>query len=141
MDNIIRLYNDKNDRESVIRILESSFIIVSPHNNPADSIDRKVKQMDDLFFVAETVKGEVIGTVMVGYDGHRGWIYSLSVDPKHRGKGIGTSLLRFAEEKLSSLGCPKVNLQVLMSNSQVISFYKKNGYNIEENISMSKKLY
>ena len=137
----IRIYNNKKDREAVLKIYKSSFSADSPHNDPSVSIDRKLMQKDDLFFVADTDNGNVIGTVMVGYDGHRGWIYSLTVATDYRHKGAGSEILKFAEKKLESLGCPKINLQVLATNTDVVKFYKKNGYDIEERISMGKRLY
>jgi ribosomal protein S18 acetylase RimI-like enzyme len=95
---------------------------------------------DQLFFVAESDNNIAVGTIMVGYDGHRGWIYSLAVDPKQRKKGIGTMLLKHAEKVLKSLNCPKVNLQIETWNKEVVEFYRKNGYQVEERISMGKIL-
>ena len=82
----------------------------------------------------------VVGTVMAGYDGHRGWIYSIAVLSIHRKKGIGLALLTFAEKKLSSLGCMKINLQIMEGNDEVQGFYQANGYLIEKRISMGKRL-
>lgn len=78
---------------------------------------------------------------MAGYDGHRGWIYSLAINPEYRKKGIGSLLLKYAENELKKLNCPKISLQILTSNKEIVDFYKKNGYSIEERISMGKKLY
>ena len=78
---------------------------------------------------------------MGGYDGHRGWIYSVAVRPEHRGQGIGRELIRTLETMLAERGCPKVNLQVRASNKQVVAFYKKLGYAVEERINMGKRLY
>jgi ribosomal protein S18 acetylase RimI-like enzyme len=93
----------------------------------------------DLFFVA-LINGIVVGTVMGGYDGHRGWIYSLAVSPETRRRGIGTALMRHAEQELARRGCPKINLQVLASNAGVVAFYQKLGYAVEERVSMGKVL-
>jgi GNAT superfamily N-acetyltransferase len=78
---------------------------------------------------------------MAGYDGHRGWIYSMAVLPDYQKKGIGSALLKYAEEKLSSLGCLKVNLQIMEGNEPVEKFYEAKGYSTENRISMGKKLY
>ena len=83
----------------------------------------------------------MIGTVMGGYDGHRGWIYSLAVDERERHRGIGTALVENIEESLKALGCLKVNLQVVGSNSIVVDFYEKLGFAVEDRISMGKRLY
>ena len=83
----------------------------APHNDPATAIRKKLAVERDLFFVAENA-GAVIGTVMGGYDGHRGWIYSVATDPAHRRQGIGSALLRRMEAALRERGCLKINLQV-----------------------------
>lgn len=97
---------------------------------------------DGLFFVAEVAKPEavVIGTVMAGWDGHRGWIYSLAVAEEHRKNGVGRALVLHAVKELKRLGCPKVNLQVMPENEAVIGFYEKLGFRSEERISMGLKL-
>jgi ribosomal protein S18 acetylase RimI-like enzyme len=82
----------------------------------------------------------VVGSVMAGYDGHRGWISRIAVLRTHRRKGIGNALLSEAERRLAALGCIKVNLQVLETNSAVVRFYEEAGYEIEPRVSMSKHL-
>jgi ribosomal protein S18 acetylase RimI-like enzyme len=77
---------------------------------------------------------------MGGYDGHRGWVYSLVVNPLARGRGVGTALIQQVERELARQGCPKVNLQVLASNAGTVEFYKKLGYAVEERVSMGKIL-
>ncbi|QDT03849.1 Acetyltransferase YpeA [Rubripirellula lacrimiformis] len=109
------------------------------HNDPAESIDRKCKEGDGLFFVAEQ-DGTVVGMVMAGYDGHRGWIYSLAVAPTQQRRGIGSMLVRHVERMLGELGCPKVNLQVRTRNSSVVAFYHSMGFDCEDRISMGKLL-
>ena len=84
---------------------------------------------------------KVVGTVMGGYDGHRGWVYSLAVDDRERHRGIGSALIDKIEETLKALGCLKVNLQVAASNSGVVEFYEKLGFSVEDRISMGKRLY
>ena len=85
--------------------------------------------------------GRVIGTVMGGYDGHRGWVYSLAVYEAERHTGIGSALMDKIEQALKSLGCLKVNLQVVGSKSGVVEFYEKLGFSVEDRISMGKRLY
>ncbi len=77
---------------------------------------------------------------MGGYDGHRGCVYSLAVDAQARRRGVGTALMRHVERELALRGCPKVNLQILASNSGTVEFYRKLGYAVEERISMGKLL-
>lgn len=138
---LIRNYDNIKDKKEVIKLWNKVFPITVPHNDPLTSINRKLAINDNLFFVAESKEKKLIGTIMAGYDGHRGWIYSLAVNPDYRKKGIGSLLLKHAEKELLKLNCPKINLQVRLSNKDVITFYKKNGFYVEENISMGKKLY
>ena len=112
----------------------------APHNNPVTSIERKMAIDPDLFLVAAK-NGSIIGTVMGGYDGHRGWIYSLAVKLEYRQRGVATALMGRMEQKLRALGCMKVNLQVVESNSGVVEFYRKLGYDVEQRVSMGKRLY
>jgi ribosomal protein S18 acetylase RimI-like enzyme len=95
---------------------------------------------DPGLLLVATWQGTVAGTVMGGYDGNRGWIYWLAVDPGHRRRGIATALLRQVERLLAERGCLKVNLQVLESNAQTVAFYQKLGYSVEERVSMGKLL-
>jgi ribosomal protein S18 acetylase RimI-like enzyme len=82
----------------------------------------------------------VIGSIMAGYDGHRGWLYAVAVLNSHRRRGVGTALVRGAEDRLRSMGCSKINLQVRASNATVVEFYKRLGYVIEERMSMGKRV-
>jgi len=77
---------------------------------------------------------------MAGYDGHRGWIYYLAIDPKHRKQGLGRQIMAAAEEKLLEIGCPKIDLMVRKNNLDVIEFYEKIGYGHDEVITMSRRL-
>jgi ribosomal protein S18 acetylase RimI-like enzyme len=74
------------------------------------------------------VDGSLIGSVMVGSDGHRGWVYYLAVAGARRRQGIGTMLLAAAEEWLRSIGAVKVQLMVRNENATVLSFYQVAGY-------------
>ncbi len=135
---IIEFDNAKH-RSQVVELWQDVFGYGAPHNLPDLVIDKKLAAGDALFFVA--LNGPpVVGTVMAGYDGHRGWIYSLAVVPEYRHKGIGSALIAHAEKKLSSLGCRKVNLQIMDGNEPVERFYNTNGYLTERRISMGKLL-
>ena len=125
------------DREQVVALWNHVFPRAAGHNDPNASIDRKVASDDDLFFIAVD-EDAVIGTVMAGYDGHRGWLYSVAVDPGRRRCGIGSTLIRHVEQVLKELGCPKLNLQILADNADVVAFYRSLGFQIEPRISMGK---
>lgn len=83
---------------------------------------------------------DVIGSVMVGYDGHRGWFYALAVLPAYRFDQIATTLVIEAEKKLREIGCTKINLQLRGSSAQAQQFYRTLGYATEDRISMGKRL-
>ena len=125
--------------EGVSSLWKRVFAYKEARNSPGLSIEKKVAVGDGLFFVAideETLRG----TVMAGYDGHRGWIYSLAVDPDHRRQGIGSALLDHAERRLSELGCVKINLQVLDGNLPAQRFYEAHGFAVEHRVSMGKEV-
>lgn len=136
----IRQYNDATDREQVISLWHTVFGYETAHNEPSLAIAKKVNANDHLFFVAED-DGKVVGTAMAGYDGHRGWLYAIAVHPNHRGIGLGSNLVRHAERTLASVGCMKINLQLLASNEATAAFYKSMGYAVEPRISMGKVLH
>lgn len=135
----IRGYDDADER-AVIALWSTVLPDAAPHNDPATSIRQKLAVERDLFLVAD-LAGSVVGTVMGGYDGHRGWIYSVAVDPGHRRRGIGAALLRRLESDLRARGCLKLNLQVRATNLQVIAFYESLGFVVEPHVSMGKRLY
>ena len=132
-------YDDALHREQVVDLWRAVFGYDAPHNEPGLVIDKKLAVDDGLFFVALS-QGCVLGTVMAGYDGHRGWIYSLAVPPEARGQGLGSALLAHAQEQLAARGCIKVNLQVVEGNETALRFYEARGFCVEARASMGKKL-
>jgi ribosomal protein S18 acetylase RimI-like enzyme len=134
----IRAFQESDERD-VVALWKQVFAYPEPRNDPATVIRHKIAAQRNLFFVA-AADGTVVGTVMGGYDGHRGWIYSLAVDPAHRRQKLGTALIRHVEKALAEQGSPKINLQVLPSNTGAIEFYEKLGYRVEERVSMGKVL-
>ena len=129
---------DPNDEESVIQLWTACGLVV-PWNNPRRDIQRKLKIQPEMFLVAHS-DGQIIATVMAGYDGHRGWINYLAVHPQHQHSGIGKLMMDEAESLLRSVGCPKINLQVRSKNSDVIKFYDQIGYNPDDVVSLGKRL-
>jgi|TARA_R110002073_G_scaffold315806_1_gene488454 ribosomal protein S18 acetylase RimI-like enzyme len=130
---IIRKYTD-NDRDGLVELWSESFPDNPPHNEPSKMIEAKL-QVDDLIFVAEDDR-RIVGACMAGYDGHRGWLYSVAVLPDQRRRGIGQSLIKSAMKALREIGCIKVNLQIRASNHEVKAFYESLGFGVEERISM-----
>ena len=113
--------------------------LTRPWNDPNRDIDRKLARDAENLVVLEE-DGELIGSVMVGYEGHRGWINYLAVHPAHRRQGLGRLLMDEAETRLRGLGCPKVNLQVRNSNEAAREFYRQIGYTFDEAVSFGKRL-
>ena len=110
-----------------------------PRNRAAQSVPAKLALNDDLLFVA-VEDDQVVGSIMAGYDGHRGWLYSVAVRQDAKRRGIGTGLVQTAEAALRRLGCAKINLQVRSTNAAVIAFYKGLGFSVEDHISMGRLL-
>jgi ribosomal protein S18 acetylase RimI-like enzyme len=135
----LRDYDDTRDRDAVVSLWRRVFGYDTAHNDPALAITRKLAVADGLLFVAED-KGTVVGTAMAGYDGHRGWLYSVAVAPERQRSGLGTHLVRHAEQALAARGCMKINLQLLASNQATAAFYRGLGYAVEPRISMGKVL-
>ncbi|MED5261147.1 MAG: GNAT family acetyltransferase [Myxococcota bacterium] len=126
------------DREAVIALWELCGL-ARASNDPGRDIERKQDVQPDLFLVG--FDGDVlVATVMAGYEGHRGWVNYLGVDPHHRRKGYGRVMMHAAEEALAGLGAPKVNLQVRSGNDEAVAFYRDLGYEIEERVSLGKRL-
>ena len=110
-----------NDKEAVIQLWSNCGLVV-PQNNPTQDIKRKLKVNPEWFLVGE-LNGKVIASCIAGYDGHRGWIYYLAVDPAFQRKGYAKQIMRKAEELLTAAGCPKINLQIRSTNQNVVEFY------------------
>jgi ribosomal protein S18 acetylase RimI-like enzyme len=129
---------EEHDRAGVVGLWERCDL-VRPWNDPHLDINRKVEHADDLLLVA-TVGARVVGTVMAGYDGHRGWINYLAVDPAQQRRRLGVRLMDEAERRLRAAGCAKINLQIRRTNTDVRSFYERLGYVDDDVISMGKRL-
>jgi ribosomal protein S18 acetylase RimI-like enzyme len=134
----IRRFEER-DRAALVALWQRVFPDDPPRNAPEGLIDRKLTVQPDLLLVA-TVEDRLVGAVMAGFDGVRGWIHHLAVSPDERRRGLGTRLMRAAEEGLRRLGCPKVNLQVRATNAAVVAFYRRLGYEVEERIQMGRVL-
>ena len=106
---------------------------------PERVIEGALKARPETLLVAECA-GALVGAVIAGFDGVRGWIYHLAVAPTHRRRGVATRLMRAAEAALRALGCAKINLQVRAANSEAVAFYRQLGYEVEERISMGRAL-
>lgn len=126
------------DQDDVIALWHECHLTV-PWNDPVKDIQRKLAQDPDLFFVG-LVDNHLMASCMAGYDGHRGWIYYLAVKPQFQNQNYAKQLVRHAEDGLSTLGCPKINLMVRNTNTQVIGFYQAIGYSKDPVCVLSRRL-
>ena len=113
--------------------------LTRPWNDPEDDLQRALSGSTSTVLAA-LEDDELLGTVMVGEDGQRGWVYYLAVDPDSRGRGIGGALMTASEVWLRDRGCVKLNLMVRSTNSAVQGFYAALGYGSDEVAVLSKRL-
>jgi len=129
-----------NDRfDGVSALWQEAFPTDPPWNRAAAAIPEKLNVQPELLLIA-VQDGQVVGSIMAGYDGHRDWLYALAVLRAFQRQGIGSQLVHEAERRLAALGCGKVNLQVRASNEAVVEFYRALGYAVEERVSMGKRI-
>ena len=126
------------ETEAVVSLWQAAGL-TRPWNNPYQDIRRKLSVQPELFLVA-VADGAVVGSVMAGYDGHRGWLYYLASDPQRRGEGIGRRLVEEAEDRLLAMGCPKVQLMVRPDNNGAQGFYRELGYEPFDTWTTGKRL-
>ena len=129
---------ERDDEPAVIALWQACGL-TRPWNDPSKDIARKFAEQPELFAVAEG-GGELVGSVMAGYEGHRGWINYLAVTPKLQRGGLGRALMDWAELKLRERGCPKINLQIRGDNRDAIAFYQRLGFAEDAVVSMGKRL-
>jgi len=125
--------------EAAVIALWQACGLTRPWNDPKRDIERKLTEQPELFLVGE-LEGRVVATAMIGYDGHRGWVYYVAVEPALQGHGYGRTLMARAEELLLARGCPKINLLVRQGNDAVMAFYEKLGYGADAAVSLGKRL-
>ena len=129
------------DESAVAALWQLTLPDDAPRNAPGKVIRRKLTTQRELFLVGVlggSPEERIVGTVLAGYDGCRGWIYHLAVHPDHQRAGFGRRIMEVAETSLRQLGCPKINLQVRAENSGVVRFYESLGYSVEERLSLGK---
>lgn len=133
----VRVFEPR-DEEAVLSLWERCDLI-RPWNDPRKDIARKLLAQPELLLVG-VHHDVIVATVMVGYDGHRGWINYLGVSPDFRRHGFGRTIMLAAERLLRERGCPKINLQVRRTNLDVVAFYRAIGYLDDDVISLGKRL-
>ncbi|MFM8623203.1 MAG: GNAT family acetyltransferase, partial [Betaproteobacteria bacterium] len=125
--------------ESDLVALWQACVLTRPWNDPRRDIQRKLLIQRQMFLVGEA-EGRLVGSVMAGYEGHRGWINYLAVHPDFQRRGYATKLMGAAQNLLLDAGCPKINLQVRVSNKAAVAFYQKLGFSQDEVMSLGKRL-
>ena len=133
----IRPY-EEGDHDAVVALWCACGLVV-PWNDPGKDIRRKLRVQRDLFLVG-SLDGNLVATVMAGYEGHRGWINYLAVAEECRRRGFGRRMMDAAEARLRAIGCPKINLQIRKSNAAAVGFYRSLGFLEDESVSMGKRL-
>lgn len=112
--------------------------LTRPWNDPATDLQRALDGPSSTLLAY--VDGALRGTVMVGHDGHRGWMYYLAVDPASRGEGIGKALVTAAEAWVLARGLPKLMLMVRADNSAALGFYAALGYDVNDVATLGRVL-
>ena len=131
------------DDEATVVALWRDCDLTRPWNDPHRDIERRRAIDDGLFLVGELLfEGEtrLIAAAMGGYEGHRGWVNYLAVDPAHRGRGHARALMDELERRLLARGCPKINLQVREENDAALAFYERLGFAVDRSVSLGKRL-
>ena len=126
------------DRDEVIALWHAAGL-TRPWNNPESDFDLARSNPTSTIFVARHIGG-IVGSVMAGFDGHRGWVYYLATTSSHRGQGVGRALMQAAEEWLRALGCPRIRLMVRGDNVAATGFYRAIGYEPQEIITLGRTL-
>ncbi len=125
------------DQTSLIDLWNNVFPNPRAHNLPQRIIAEKCAVQAGLLLLA-VQNDRVIGSIIAGYDGHRGWLNLVAVLPEYQRQGVGKQLVEYAFEKLSAAGCSKVNIQIREGNEAVITFYQRMGFAIEPRVSMGR---
>ncbi len=113
--------------------------LTRPWNDPAQDLKLARDTATSIVLVAAD-GGRIVGSVMVGFEGHRGWVYYLAVDPQHRGTGLGRRLIAAAENWLTAQGAPKLQLMVRAENTAALAFYERLGLERQEVVVMGRRL-
>ncbi len=127
------------DRDAVVALWRACGLVV-PHNPPDADFDFALgKPGSDVLIIHNAVA--IMGSVMVGHDGHRGWVYYLAVDPAKQRRGLGAALVTGAETWLRERGVRKIQLMVRAANGGVLDFYRRIGYEASPVTVMQRWLY
>lgn len=128
----------KIDDYPIVRDLWQAAGLILRPGDELEDVKLKLQRDSDLFLVA-VQDDMIVGSVMGGWDGRRGWIYHLAVKPEHQRQGIGAGLVREVEKRLVAKGARKVNAQVYKWNERSSEFFKAIGYETQPDLIMIGK--
>ena len=126
------------DRDAVIALWHAAGL-TRPWNDPARDFDTALSNPTSTILIARD-GNDLSGTAMVGFDGHRGWVYYLAVATDQRGSGLGRALMAAAEDWLKAKGCVAIRLMVRGDNEGARGFYSAIGYEQQDVITLGKRL-
>jgi len=127
------------DYETVLSLWKGAGLLFRPGDR-REEVAEKIKRDPEFFLVAE-LNGGIVGSVLGAWDGRRGWVYHLAVEPKHQRRGVGNKLLNELERRMQGKGVVKVNAIVYRDNRRSIRFFKKLGYELDErSLLLGKRL-
>ena len=129
---------DQHAAESAIALWQECGL-TRPWNDPYADFSRAVAGDSSAVLGTYGDDGALIGTAMVGVDGHRGWVYYVASAPDHRGEGIGRALMKAAEDWIIERGMPKVHVMVRRSNTAVVGFYDSLGYEEQDTLVLGRR--
>ena len=125
------------DREITVALWEAAGL-TRPWNDPRGDFDLALATPTSTILLAEADVG-LVGSVMVGFDGHRGWVYYLATAPERRGQGVGRALMTAAEDWLKAQGSPQIHLMVRGDNAAARGFYDALGYELQDVVTIGKR--
>ncbi len=127
------------DEQAVVALWRACNLVASYNDPVADFRFAKAAPCSDVLVAVDTA-GEIAGSVMVGHDGHRGWLYYVAAHPDSRGKGVGRQIVQAAEDWLHQRGVVKAQLLVRDTNTRVVGFYEHLGFEVSPRVVMTKWL-
>lgn len=127
------------DEQAVVALWRVCDLVASYNDPAADFAFARVGACSDVL-VGEDEAGRIKASVMVGHDGHRGWLYYVASDPDSRGAGFGRQMVTAAEDWLRERGVVKAMLLVRETNTDVVSFYEHLGFKVSPRVTMGKWL-
>ena len=126
--------------ESAVLALWHACGLVTNYNDPCDDFHFAVCGDCSDVLINEDQAGQIDGSVMVGHDGHRGWLYYVASAPQARGTGLGRTMVQAAEQWLRQRGVVKAQLLIRETNTKVIAFYEHLGFEVTPRVVMGKWL-